>query len=575
MPFLDIIDRRGLAELLGTTDKKLAYVIYKIPDDKRYFKFEIPKKSGGARTIMMPDVRLKAIQRKLAEKMLEVYPGRFEVHGFAKGKNTYSNAQLHLRKRWIVNIDLEDFFPSIHFGRVKGMFLARPFAFNDALSRELANLCCCNKSLPQGAPTSPIISNLICWKLDNKLHMLAKKARCTYTRYADDITFSTNQKVFPKEIGEIDAEGNLHLSETLTTIINDNSFKINQQKVRYACRNNRQEVTGLIVNNSRPNVRRTYVRKVRAMIHACEKYGVDAAAKEHFNKYAHEKHPANAGKAFMNEIVGRAGYIRYVKRIIRDGIIEDSPLYKSLHERIKAIFPEAQMSPTRQFISESERPVILGEGKTDWKILKRALLWFQGRGEYLDLQVSFREYRDNEVVGWSNLLTFCEKSWLISSEKTVLCVFDGDLKQNYYDKLTTIRKPFRSWKHNVFSLVLPKPLERPVREISIEQYFSDEEIKTFNDAGRRLYISDEFDPETGRHKTEPGIYFSGSLGCLKRPYPFIIDCNVRDDEGHSLALSKSDFADIILNEIGPFKNFDFKNFRLVFDAMREILIVKE
>lgn len=575
MPFLDIIDRRGLAEFLDTTDKKLAYVIYKIPDDKRYFKFEIPKKSGGTRTIMMPDARLKAIQRKLAERMLEVYPGRFEVHGFSKGKNTYSNAQAHLRKRWIVNIDLEDFFPSIHFGRVKGMFLARPFAFNDSLSRELANLCCCNNSLPQGAPTSPIISNLICWKLDNKLHMLAKKARCTYTRYADDITFSTNQKELPKEIGEIDAEGKLHLSEALMSIINDNSFKINQQKVRYACRNNRQEVTGLIVNNSRPNVRRTYVRKVRAMIHACEKYGIDAAAKEHFETFAPEKHPENAGKAFMNEIVGRAGYIRYVKRIIRGEVVEDSPVYKSLYERIKAIFPEAQMSPTRQFISESERPVILGEGKTDWKILKRALQWFQEGGEYMDLQVSFREYRENETVGWSNLLDFCEKSWLISSEKQVICVFDGDLKQSYHEKVTTAQKNYKNWGYNVFSLVLPRPLERTRKEISIEQYFSDEEIKTVNDAGRRLYISDEFDPDTGRHKNEPGITFTGPLGCLNRPYPFIIDSNVRDNDGHSIALSKSDFADNVLNGVGPFKDFDFKNFRLVFDEMREILIEKD
>lgn len=576
MPFLEITNRRELAEELGTTDKKLAYIIYKIPDDKRYRTFDIPKRNGGTRKITAPVIQLKAIQRQLANKLIEIYPGRREVHGFAKGKNTYSNAQLHVHRRWIVNIDLEDFFPSIHFGRVRGMFQAKPFSFSETLSRELANLCCCDHRLPQGAPTSPVISNLICWKMDNQLHALAKEAKCTYTRYADDICFSTNLRELSPLIGTIDDDNKLHLSERLTSIIESNRFKINAEKIRYACRNNRQEVTGLIVNGKSPNVRRTYVRKVRAMLHACEKYGVDAAAKEHFEKYALDKHPTNESLAFMEELVGRACYIRYIKRIIKDdGTWEDSPVFKPLRSRIKAVFPEAQMAPTRQFIAESDRPVILGEGKTDWKILKRALQVLQEGGEFTDLQIKFREYGEDEAVGWSNLLDLCEKSWLMPPEKTVICVFDGDLKECDYRKAISATKPYRDWGHHVFSLVLPKPSARPRREVSIEQYFSDDEIRTKDAAGRRLYISTEFNPETGVHQTDPNISFKGILGCLKKPYPFIIDSCVKDKEGHSLAMSKSDFADNILNANGVFKNFDFSNFRMVFESLQEILATEE
>lgn len=130
MPFLEMTSRQDLARELDTSEKNLTYLIYKVPDRNRYRTFEIPKKNGDKRIITAPNKYLKALQRKLADKLNEVYPGRAVVHGFSIGKNTYSGAKQHLHKRWIINIDLEDFFPSIHFGRVKGMFQARPFCFN-------------------------------------------------------------------------------------------------------------------------------------------------------------------------------------------------------------------------------------------------------------------------------------------------------------------------------------------------------------------------------------------------------------------------------------------------------------
>ena len=571
MPFLETITRQDLARELNTTEKKLTYLIYKVPDSKRYKSFEIPKRNGEKRQITAPNKYLKALQRKLADKLNEVYPGRAEVHGYSKGRNTYSGAKQHLHKRWIVNIDLEDFFPSIHFGRVKGMFQARPFSFDAQMSRELANICCCGQSLPQGAPTSPVISNLICWKLDNQLHAIAKEAHCIYTRYADDITFSTNQKELPSLIGEIDGDGQIHLSQKLLTIIDENRFRINVNKVRYACRNNRQEVTGLIVNGRVPNVRRTYVRQVRAMLNACEKYGVDAAAEEHFNKFCPGRNPDNKSVSFMREIVGKAGDIRYINREIKNESWSDSPVYKPIHKRIKALFPEAQMAPSRTFIAEADMPVLLGEGKTDWKILSHALSVLQVRDEYTDVKIKFREYAEIERVGSSILFDFCEKARSYGYQKKMLCLFDGDLKQSDYSRATAPGKNYRDWGGNVFSIVLPKPAFREKREISIEQYFTDEEIKTPDEQGRRLFLSDEFNPKDGSLLLDSTIAYKGNLGVFNKPYVFVIEDKVFDSNGRSLAMSKNDFAENVRAGKGAFGRFSYDNFRLLFDVIREVL----
>lgn len=571
MPFLEISNRADLARVLGTTEQKLAYVIYKIPDSCRYHSFEIPKRNGGTRLINAPDKRLKALQRKLADYLSEVYPKHLAAYGFVEGKNTYLNASVHLKRRWVVSIDIKDFFPSIHFGRVKGMFQSRPFSFDERLARELANLCCYEQRLPQGAPTSPVISNFICWKLDNQLYRYAKRHRCVYSRYADDITFSTNLKELPEGIGQIDEKGSLILSEAVLRIIEENKFQVNPAKIRYAHRNNRQEVTGIIVNSGCQNVRRTYVRRIRAMLHACEKYGVDAAASEHFSKYEGKIAPNNPSKAFMNKLVGMVGYVRYIKREIRDDIRYDPPVCASLYKRLKHVFPEAQLAPSRRFVVVSDLPVVLGEGKTDWKLLEWALQKLQSQGEFVDLRIVFRKYEESETVGWSNLLDFCEKPQLIPAGKRVICLFDGDLKQSIIDKIITPGKSFRCWGNNVYSVVLPKPDFRPYREISIEQYFTDKEIKTTGPDGRRLFLSDEFDPVSGFLFADSSVRYKESLNHLKKRYPFIIDSAVEDSVGNSLAMSKNVFAENVRSGVTGFDKFGFDSFRLVFRVLQEIL----
>jgi len=186
--------------MLEVRANRLAFHLFRIPDAKRYTTFEIKKKSGATRTIRAPISALKILQRKLAYVLSLVYEPKSGTHGFTRSRSIVSNAQPHVKAKFVLNIDLKDFFPSINFGRVRGMLMAVPYKLHPTAATVLAQLCCVENSLPQGAPTSPVISNMICARLDSQLRSLARKYHCTFTRYADDITFSTSLNKFPRPV---------------------------------------------------------------------------------------------------------------------------------------------------------------------------------------------------------------------------------------------------------------------------------------------------------------------------------------------------------------------------------------
>lgn len=251
----------GIAHLIGFKPKNLAYILHGIPDGRKYSEFSIPKKSGGERVIRSPLPKLKHVQRRLADRLslclAEI--DRFEgvqrectlSHGFRPHLGIATNAEPHVRRRWVFNIDLEDYFPSINFGRVRGYFMKnRHFRLDEASATILAQICCWKNELPQGAPTSPVVSNLLTSNLDITLNRLARRERCTYTRYADDLTFSTNKKSFPREIATPPHGENCPWvpGDDLRYRIYRSGFKIKDRKTRMQHYWSRQEVTGLTVN---------------------------------------------------------------------------------------------------------------------------------------------------------------------------------------------------------------------------------------------------------------------------------------------------------------------------------------
>jgi RNA-directed DNA polymerase len=271
-----------LALLVGYQPKKLSYILYKIPDESKYVEFEIPKATKGVRKISAPISELKLVQSRLAhvlqDCLMEIEKEQVSgenciiSHGFKRHLSISTNGSRHVNKKWVLNFDLKDFFPSINFGRVRGFFMKnKHFLLEEKAATIVAQLACHNNALPQGAPTSPVISNLIANHLDIRLSRVATKNRCTYTRYADDITFSTNKSDFPKGVAadrnDGSPSGDWELSKKIRSEVRRSGFEINPDKTRMLFRRSRQDVTGLIVN-TKVNVKRELYRQVRAQLHS-------------------------------------------------------------------------------------------------------------------------------------------------------------------------------------------------------------------------------------------------------------------------------------------------------------------
>jgi RNA-directed DNA polymerase len=334
--FFSLATPRDVANLLELPYDHLIHILYRAPERYQYRTFHIRKRSGGTREISAPPSSLQILQSKLNTVLQLVYPRKPSAHGFVTGRSIRSNAREHVGKRFVLNVDLEDFFPSINFGRVRGMFMAHPYGLQPPVATVLAQICCHNNQLPQGAPTSPMVSNMVCARLDGDLQRLAQRHRCTYTRYADDLTFSTTLRTFPQQLADPEAGwtgDQLALGQELRSVIHSNGFHINTGKQRLQFRGWRQEVTGLTVNKF-PNVSRRFVRQVRAMLHAWERYGLEAAEQEFREKHdRRSRRPGGRPPSFGRVVRGKLDFLKMVKG-------EGDPTYRRLRNRLHALAPD-------------------------------------------------------------------------------------------------------------------------------------------------------------------------------------------------------------------------------------------
>jgi len=318
----------------------------------RYYQFVIKKKSGGERIINAPNRGLKSIQKCLNLIFQTVYNVNPVATGFVPKKSIVDNARIHAASNYVYNIDLKDFFSSIDQARIWGRLQYPPFNLNEATNRlQLANIIAsllCNEMevtrpnennewalikknvLPQGAPTSPTISNIICQQLDYYLSAVAKKFGLRYTRYADDITFSSMHNVFQKD--------SKFLIE-LHRIISQQNFYVNESKTRLQKQGYKQEVTGLIVNE-RPNVKKNYIKKLRMWLYLWEAYGYDKANVFFQGSYSVDKGNLKGNKAnFVNVLSGKLDYLKMVKG-------SDSDVYKKLKQRFLKLTKSIEKATT-------------------------------------------------------------------------------------------------------------------------------------------------------------------------------------------------------------------------------------
>lgn len=270
-----------------------------------YVEFSIPKKTGGTRSICAPVQPLKELQRALGAMLQALFQPSESAMGFVVGRSVAVNARCHLHQNCVLNLDLENFFPSITKTQLRRA-LERELA-DWIPSSEVRNLICnlCtipNQSgvevLPQGAPTSPVLSNIVLKGLDRRLAAFAGAHGYHYTRYADDITFSHDRPI---------RRFSPFFMERVRSIIEECGLKINDRKTKVSVKGERLEVTGLIVGE-KVNVPRHYIKRLRTLLHLWKHYGHEEAQRIYSRDFCR-----GTDKSLKTVIYGKINYLAMVK----------------------------------------------------------------------------------------------------------------------------------------------------------------------------------------------------------------------------------------------------------------------
>lgn len=249
-------DIETLSEETRLTEK-LIYFLTKKDVEGRYKTFYVAKRDGGQREINAPCMSLKVLQRWVLENILyKVRVSQYSL-GFLKSENgspLVQCAERHKNNLYILKMDLKDFFPSVRRERVYKQFLQ--LGYDKYASNLLANICTLNDKLPQGAVTSPYLANLVCYRMDIRIAGYCNKRDITYTRYADDLTFSCDNRDMLRNIYGM-----------IKKIVEDEGFLVNEKKTRFLTPKGHKEIIGVTVNDGVIKAPKEMKRKIRAMIH--------------------------------------------------------------------------------------------------------------------------------------------------------------------------------------------------------------------------------------------------------------------------------------------------------------------
>lgn len=550
-----------LAEILGYTPKGLGYLAYGMEKSKKYEVFKIDKKSGGKRTISAPVPELKKLQKHLANAL---YLCRSEIekeiienkkggalkpvsHAYRKELSIITNANVHKNRRYVLNIDLKDFFPSINFGRVRGYFINnKHFKIDSDVATVIAQIACHDDELPQGSPCSPIISDLVGGILDYRLISLATDCKVTYSRYADDITFSTNLKNFPKGIAKYSKKKKKWiLSDDLKQAVSRAGFSVNNKKIRMQYRSSRQSVTGLLVN-SNVNIKPEYYRNLRAMSHSLFHTG------EYYL-------PEDADKKTIESLEKLRGMLSFAY-LVKSKNFPEARQGGFNGRAIEELFAKFLWF---QYFLKSPKPLIICEGKTDNIYLKLAIrnlpkfqpLLGEVESQKVKYNVNFFNYENlsSEVLGLTGggsplagfVGTYQKKRKQYSADvepKPVIVIVDNDSGSSDI---------FGSIKRN-FDKKISLDSSEPFYHIGDHLYL----IKTPNSLGSSLEskIEDLFDPSLLNEELRGKVFCSDNN---KKKF---------DSEKH---YGKAYFANQVI--LPKAQSIDWKNFELLLDPITQVL----
>jgi RNA-directed DNA polymerase len=408
-----LVTSQDVATYFGVPHGRMIWTLYKAPDGVRYRHFEIPKRTGGMRPIHAPNGLVRELQDKLQVDLARLFNAHPNAHGFIEERSVATNAADHAGKRWVLNVDLEGFFPTINFGRIRGLFLKPPFEMGPAAAAVCAQIVTYRNGLPQGAPTSPVLSNYIASSLDRRLLRLARQHKLAYSRYADDITFSTDLPQFPVVFAAREqVEGGalkVVAGEVLEQVIASCGFAINAKKVRLQGNGVRQSVTGLSVNE-KVNVERRRIRQIRAMLHAWRKFGLAAAAGEHFAKYRGRQlrnAPEDAGKAFRNIVYGHLAFVKMVRG-------QADPVFLKLCAGVLELDPNPSRFIRQMVFGADDYDVFISHASEDKSAIARPIFEACQR-------IGIKAFLDEEHIGWGE--SFTRKiNTALGASRTVLAI---------------------------------------------------------------------------------------------------------------------------------------------------------
>lgn len=545
--FLGLSTRGELARWLKLTDRELRYVLYALTSEQKYTSFNIRKKNGCERVIDAPHPALKALQRKLLSVFSEIAHPTGLAKGYVQGRSVIDHAWLHRRKRFVILADLQDFFPSITFPRVRGALMAKPFCLPPVVATCVAQLCCKDGTLPQGAPTSPALSNLICRSLDHSLLRLAKKHRFAVSRYADDICLSTSQRTIPIEIAVPQGAG-FAVGAELNEIVQSSGFHLNEAKFKVRGRETRQLVTGLVVNQG-VSLPREWRRQLRVLLHMTRKHGAGRAAEI---AASWERPPASRqGFRSLEQVIrGKSHFAQFVDQRCERGFSDS--LFRS-YESLRSLLPRPLAGvPLR----------LMAEGKTDLLHLEAAFRELSSAGEFSHLRPRFVNFSGE--TGDIELLKTLRRIAKSDIPELTIGIFDCD-NPKFMKKEGLSAGEYVQLGSNVFALCLAEPPGLEGKQFCIELLYDRDALCAVTPESRRVFMGDEFDRNTG--VSHDGAY--------RRDNPakaalIVGDKVTRMTDGRSSALSKWDLATLVHQKAPPFSDIVFDGFRPTFALIESI-----
>lgn len=499
-------------------------------------------------------------------------------HGFMKDRSIITNAMMHIGKVNVLNIDLEDFFGSFNFGRVRGFFIKNnEFKLNENIATIIAQIACYENKLPQGSPCSPVITNLITHSLDINLSSLARKYKCTYTRYADDITFSSRLSIFPPEIMRED-KGKYNPSKKLRSEIRRSGFSINNNKTRVQYKHSRQEVTGLTVNK-KPNVKKEYLKDIRTKCHHLFNTGEFFTIKNDIKV-----------KGCIKQLEGQLNFIDMVDRYNR---IRQKKLLKPEYQAAKIdINTKLLLTSREKNLSDflfyknfhaNEKPTILCEGKTDNIYLKSAIKELSNKYPFLskqnkdkyELLVSFFHYNKRvrfllELYGGASYLFSFINNFQSTKRKLhfkselapmpVIVLLDNDEGTKMIRNLLSSDNPKKSCKLKVI-----KNKNGNLKNISIHPEEATPRDCDFIHVGGNLYVI--FTPLYKEGDSDIECFFDEKTRLIKdqRQKCFNTIANRTSND-----LSKNAFAENIVAKHK--KNINFSEFKPLLDRITNAIL---